>query len=78
MHAMGFFSKDLNTKEKFHFLRMLEKLRNQLIPISAVNSILESWLAKYEQPYLSKQSFFQPFPQQLIMLIDSGKGRIRN
>ena len=78
MHAMGFFSKDLNTKEKSHFLRMLEKLRNQLIPISAVNSILESWLARYEQPYLSKQTFFQPFPQQLIMLIDSGKGRIRN
>ena len=59
MHAMGFFSKDLNTKERSHFLRMLEKLRNQIIPISAVNSILESWLARYEQPYLSKQTFFQ-------------------
>ena len=78
MHALGYFSKDLNSKEKAHFLSTLEKLRSQIISVSAVNTILESWMARYDQPYLSKQTFFQPFPSQLITSSDSGKGRIIN
>ena len=78
MHALGYFSKDLNSKEKKHFLNTLEKLRCQIIPVSGVNSILESWMARHDQPYLSKQTFFHPFPQQLINLSDSGKGRVLN
>ena len=78
MHALGYFSKYLNSKEKAHFLSTLEKLRSQIILVSAVNTILESWMARYDQPYLSKQTFFQPFPSQLITSSDSGKGRIIN
>ena len=78
MHALGYFSKDLNSKEKKYFLNALEKLRTQIITISGVNSILESWMARYDQPYLSKQTFFQPFPQELIDPLDSGKGSVLN
>jgi len=76
MHALGYFSKDLNSTEKKHFLNTLDKLRSKIIPVSGVNSILESWMARYEQPYLSKQTFFHPFPQQLINLSDSGIGKV--
>ena len=78
MHALGFFSKNLNSKEKAYFLSTLEKLQSQIISVSAVNTILESWMARYDQPYLSKQTFFHPFPSQLITSSDSGKGRIIN
>ena len=44
--------------------------------MSGVNSILESWMARYDQPYLSKQTFFQPFPQELINPSDYAKGRV--
>jgi uncharacterized protein YbgA (DUF1722 family) len=78
MHALGYFSKDLNSKEKRVFLNTLEKLRTEIITVSGVNSILESWMARYDQPYLSKQTFFQPFPQGLIDPLDTGKRRILN
>ena len=78
MHALGYFSKDLNSKEKKYFLNTLEKLRSKIIPVSGVNRILESWIARYDQPYLSKQTFFQPFPQELIDPPDYAKGRVLN
>ena len=76
MHALGYFSKDLNSKEKKYFLNTLEKVRSKIILVSGVNSILESWMARYDQPYLSKQTFFQPFPQELIDPSDYAKGRV--
>ena len=66
MHVMGYFKKSLNSKEKKHFLDTLELYRNKKIPISVVNSILYSWIIRFENEYLMKQSFFSPFPKELI------------
>ena len=66
MHVMGYFKKSLNSKEKKHFLDTLELYRNKKIPISAVNNILHSWIFRFENEYLMKQSFFSPFPKELI------------
>ncbi len=66
MHVMGYFKKFLTSKEKKHFLDTLELYRNKKEPISAVNSILFSWIVRFENEYLINQSFFNPFPKELI------------
>ena len=66
MHVMGYFKKLLSSKEKKNFLHMLELYRSKKIPISTVNNILSSWIYRFENKYLMNQSFFKPFPIELI------------
>ena len=66
MHVMGYFKKMLSHKEKMHFLDILEQYKNKKIPISSVNSVLISWVNRFGNKYLEKQSFFHPFPLGLI------------
>ncbi|MBC7229217.1 MAG: DUF523 and DUF1722 domain-containing protein [Actinobacteria bacterium] len=75
MHALGYFSKELRAREKAHFLDALERYRQGRIPLSAVNSIVSSWIARFDQPYLEQQYFFNPYPEELALISDSGKGR---
>ena len=65
MHVMGYFKNSLTSKEKKYFLEKLELYRDRKIPISGVNNILSSWIVRFENEYLMKQSFFNPFPQEL-------------
>ena len=66
MHVMGYFKNLLTSKEKKHFLESLELYRNKKIPLSGINSILSSWIIRFENKYLMKQSFFNSFPEELI------------
>jgi len=66
MHIMGYFKEMISNKEKIHFLTTLEEYRMKKIPLSTVNSILYSWILRFENNYLIKQSFFNPFPKELI------------
>jgi len=76
MHGLGYFSKKLASKEKAFFLTLLENYRNHKIPLSSVLSVLESWIIKYDEEYLARQTFFEPYPRQLVEISDSGKGRV--
>lgn len=76
MHGLGYFSKKLTSKEKAYFLDLLENFRNKKIPLSTVLSVLESWIIKYDEEYLARQTFFEPYPRELVEISDSGKGRV--
>ena len=75
MHGLGYFSKKLTSKEKSYFLTLLENYRNAKVPLSALLSVLESWIIKYDVEYLARQTFFAPYPGELVEITDSGKGR---
>ena len=75
MHGLGYFSTKLKSKEKAYFLDLLEDYRNHKIPLSAINSVLQSWIIKYDENYLARQTFFEPYPKELVEISDSGKGR---
>tara|TARA_B100000676_G_scaffold62569_1_gene61929 strand:- start:3043 stop:3987 length:945 start_codon:yes stop_codon:yes gene_type:complete len=66
MHVMGYFKKELTSKEKKMFLNKLDLYRNKKIPISGINNMLLSWIIRFENDYLINQSFFNPFPEELI------------
>ena len=75
MHGLGYFSNNLNSREKAFFLEQLQNYRNNKIPVSALLTLLKSWSIKYEQEYLLKQIIFEPYPSSLMNVSDSGKGR---
>jgi uncharacterized protein YbgA (DUF1722 family)/uncharacterized protein YbbK (DUF523 family) len=75
MHALGYFSNYLKPREKSYFLDSLERYRQGKIPLSAVTGILSAWIARFDQEYLEQQVFFKPYPEELALLSDSGKGR---
>ena len=75
MHALGYFSDRLTGREKARFLDLLEAYRNERIPLSAVLTVLESWVIEYDEDYLACQTFFEPYPKELMEISDSGKGR---
>lgn len=74
-HIFGYFKKELTTAEKRHFDQLIDKYRNEKIPLSAVTTLLQSWVVRYAQQYLSEQTYFYPFPDTLVSVTDSGKGR---
>ena len=75
MHALGYFSKDLSPQEKAFFLDALEKYREGRIPLSVCIHLLRSWAIRFEQGYLMQQTFLEPYPEELMEIADSGKGR---
>jgi len=75
MHTLGYFKRELSAGEKRHFLEVLEAYRHGRTPLSSAVSILRSWVIRFESEYLSEQTFFNPFPKELMALDDSGGGR---
>lgn len=74
-HALGYFSKDLKPEEKKYFLETLEKFKNKKVPLSVPLAIIKSFIVRFNQEYLSSQTFFDPYPEELLEVTDSGKGR---
>jgi uncharacterized protein YbgA (DUF1722 family)/uncharacterized protein YbbK (DUF523 family) len=75
MHAMGYFSDRLTSREKNYFLKELDNYKRRRITFPAVAGILQSWVLRFEETYLQNQTFFEPFPEELLETSDSGKGR---
>lgn len=75
-HALGYVSDGLSASERRHFLATLERYRKGRLPLSSVLTIVRSWIARFQQPFLAQQHYFEPFPEDLIELSDSGKPRL--
>jgi uncharacterized protein YbgA (DUF1722 family)/uncharacterized protein YbbK (DUF523 family) len=75
MHALGYFSEKLSSEEKSFFLDGLQRYREHKVPLSVPLNLLGAWVVRFNEPYLARQSFFEPYPEVLITISDSGKGR---
>lgn len=75
MHALGYFSNKLTTREKAYFLETLQKFREGRIPLSVPLFVVGSWIARFGEDYLAGQTYFRPYPEELALIGDSGKGR---
>ena len=74
-HASGYFSKQLESREKKLFRSTLDRYRNKRVPMAAVTAMLRAWIVRFEEDYLMAQTFFEPYPMELMSLGDSGKWR---
>ncbi|MBN2620613.1 DUF523 and DUF1722 domain-containing protein [candidate division WOR-3 bacterium] len=75
MHQYGYFRRLLTPREKKYFFDTLERYRREKVPLSAVLMLINAWIVRYEEEYLARQRFFQPYPEALVEITDSGKGR---
>jgi uncharacterized protein YbgA (DUF1722 family)/uncharacterized protein YbbK (DUF523 family) len=65
-HCLGYVSGRLSKAEKDYFLRQLEMYRDARIPLSVCLGVMRSWVIRFQEPYLMRQTFFQPFPEGLL------------
>lgn len=68
MHSLGHFSDELSHDEKAYFLQSIQRYRERKIPFSALLAMIQSWIARFGEEYLGNQTFFEPFPEDLIEL----------
>ena len=66
MNSMGYFSKSLSGEEKEFFLKSLDDYKSGVIPLSVLMGIFNSWLLRFKDDYLLSQTFFEPYPKELI------------
>lgn len=72
-HAMGYFKQHLSGAEKGHFLGLLEEYREERATLAEALSVLRSWIARFGEPYLARQTYLEPYPVELVSLGDSGR-----
>jgi uncharacterized protein YbgA (DUF1722 family)/uncharacterized protein YbbK (DUF523 family) len=75
MHGLGHFSKQLGHEEKSFFLDLLEEYRAGRVPLSVPLTVLREYVVRFGEEYLASQTFFSPYPEVLVDLADSGKGK---
>ncbi|MCQ6264995.1 DUF523 and DUF1722 domain-containing protein [Fictibacillus sp. WQ 8-8] len=69
------FDRFLNDKEKSYFLELTDKVAEKKEPFSSVMALLKSWAYRFEDEEILRQSWFEPYPGDLLEISDSGKGR---
>lgn len=65
-HTFGYISKDLKSKEKNFFIKSINDFRKGHVGLSVPISLMKSWIIRFDQPYLNKQTYFSPYPDELV------------
>lgn len=72
-HIYGYFKKHISQGEKAYYFDVLDDYLNNKVPYSNVLSVLYSWTIRFNEEYLSNQTIFNPYPKELVNVLDSGK-----
>ncbi|BCS87736.1 YbgA family protein [Pseudodesulfovibrio sediminis] len=67
-HAMGYFKKNIDAKDKQEVLDMITAYRTGKIPLLMPVTLLNHFARKYQKPYLIQQYFLNPSPAELQLL----------
>lgn len=64
-HIMGYFKQQLSADEKQELLEILERYRKEYVPLIVPVTLLNHYVRKYDQPYLTQQTYLNPHPLSL-------------
>jgi len=67
MHAFGYLSRYLGAQDKFIFLQQLQQYREDVSVLLDLKEKLMSWALHFDVDYISNQTFFRPYPQELVL-----------
>lgn len=73
MHAMGYFSKNITKKETELILDSLKKYQEKKLTLYTPMVLVKSYAVRFNITYLLDQTYFNPYPEELIILEDSEK-----
>jgi len=65
MHMAGYFKNQLSFSEKAELLEIIELYRKELIPLIVPVTLINHYVAKYDQRYLKDQFYLHPHPIEL-------------
>ena len=65
----------LNEEEINMFNGLIESYENQRIPFSTLEVVIKMYATRFKDKDILNQTFFYPYPENLINKTDSGKGR---
>lgn len=66
MHAFGYFSDKLSSREKALFFDWVQKYREGKASLCPAINTIRLWIVRFENDYLMHQTFFEPYPEDLI------------
>ena len=64
-HIQGYFSKQLQSKEKQELCEQIEAYRKGLVPLIAPLTLIKHYLMQFPKDYIAKQSYLSPYPDDL-------------
>ena len=64
-HLMGYFKKQLSADEKQELLEIIVQYRSGYIPLVVPVTLINHYVRKYRQPYLTIQTYLNPHPIEL-------------
>ena len=64
-HIMGYFKRRLSPDEKRELLEVIDGFARELLPIIVPVTLLNHYVRKFGEPYLSGQWYLQPHPAEL-------------
>jgi len=67
MHILGYFKKQLSGDEKQEVLEVIGSYRSGHLPLIVPVTLLNHFVRKYRQPYLSEQTYLNPHPLELAL-----------
>lgn len=70
LHIFGYFKKDLSKEEKELILSSFDEYKDGIIPLIAVTKILNLLVTRFDEQYLKKQKFLNPYPKELALRSD--------
>ncbi len=65
MHILGYFKKQLSADEKQEILELIQNYRRGHLPLIVPVTLMNHFVRKYRQPYLSDQTYLTPHPLDL-------------
>jgi len=66
MHCFGYVSKDLSGSEKEFFLDNVQMFREERTPFTTLRELIRSYIIRSDIGYLKDQTFFDPYPIELV------------
>lgn len=64
-HALGYFKEELSPDEKREMLDVVDAYRRNLVPLVVPVTLIAHYVRKYEELYLSDQTYLSPHPSEL-------------
>ncbi len=58
----------LTEAEAAYFKDTVQKYRDAILPLSVPLAVVRTWIVRFKDSYLATQSYFQPYPEDLVDL----------
>lgn len=73
-HLYSHFRARLPDAERAEFLQILDEVRDHHLAVITATTIIRTWVARYGYDDLADQAYLEPYPRDLVLMRDSGKG----